>query len=235
MKITFRGHNFFEVETKGTRIVIDPFHENGMTKVKPEDLKPDLVLLTHGHEDHTGCVLELDAPVVAVYEIAQWLERKGRKAVGMNIGGFYEFAGIRIWMAPAVHSSGLPTKGETLGNGGSPAGFVIDDGETRFYVMGDTGLFSDLKHVVRDLLKPHVVAVPIGDLFTMGPEHAAIAVEWLDVTVAIPCHYDTFQPIEQDPADFIQAVGDAAVVNVMQPDTTIEMVGGRIKEAAVTA
>lgn len=223
MKITWHGHAFFELETaQGKNIVIDPFTENPLTKTKPADLKPDLVLITHGHFDHSGSVLELDAPVLSIFEIATWLERKGREATGMNIGGSYRFGDIRIWMTPAVHSGGLPEEGtSTLGNGGASTGFLIDDGKTRFYHAGDTGLFGDMKHVIGEVMKPDVAALPIGDLFTMGPEHAAVAARWLGVKTAIPMHYNTFPPIEQDPQVFVDAVQGACDVKVMEPDTSI--------------
>ena len=229
MDITFHGHNFFTIKTRGKTIVVDPYTENGMTAVRPADIHADLVLITHGHGDHTGCVQELDAPVLAIYEIAQWLERSGRKGVtSMNIGGYHRLADITIWMAPALHSSGLPSDGATLGNGGNPAGFIIDDGETRFHIVGDSGLFSDMRHVIGEIMRPDIAAVPIGDRFTMGPEHAAIATRWLGVKAVIPCHYDTFPPIEQDPETFVKAVGTAAEVIVMRPDTTITVTGGRV-------
>lgn len=177
MRLTWHAHAFFEVETRqGKKIVIDPFTENPLTKTRPEDLDPDLVLITHGHHDHSGSVLELKAPVLSIFEVATWLERQGREATGMNIGGSYRFEDVRIWMTPAVHSGGLPEEGATtLGNGGASTGFLIDDGETRFYHAGDTALFGDMKTVIGEVMKPDVAALPIGDLFTMGPEHAAIA------------------------------------------------------------
>lgn len=225
MKLTWHGHAFFEVETRqGKSIVIDPFTDNPLTQTRPEDLDPDLVLVTHGHFDHAGCVAELDAPVLAIFEIATWLERQGREAMGMNIGGTHHFGDIKIWMAPAVHSGGLPEEGSpTLGNGGASTGFLIDDGKTRFYHAGDTALFGDMKTVIGDVMKPDVAALPIGDFYTMGPEHAAIAARWLGVKKAIPMHYSTFPGIEQDPQVFIDGVQGACDVEVMKPDTTITL------------
>jgi L-ascorbate metabolism protein UlaG (beta-lactamase superfamily) len=225
MRLTWHGHAFFEVETQqGKRIVIDPFTDNPLTKCRPEDLEADLVLVTHGHFDHAGCVTELKAPVLAIFEIATWLERKGREATGMNIGGSYRLGDVRITMTPAMHSGGLPEEeGPTLGNGGASTGFMIDDGRTRFYHAGDTGLFGDMKHVIGEVMKPDVAALPIGDLFTMGPEHAGVAAKWLGVKTAIPMHYSTFPPIQQDPQDFVRAVAGACDVKIMEPDSTIEV------------
>lgn len=225
MKVTWHGHAFFELETaQGKNLVIDPFTDNPLTKTTPDDLRPDLVLVTHGHYDHSGAVAELQAPVLSIFEIATWLERQGREAVGMNIGGSYRFGDIRITMTPALHSGGLPADETASGlvNGGNSTGFVIDDGSTRFYHAGDTGLFGDMRHVIGEVLRPTVAALPIGDLFTMGPQHAGIAAKWLGVKLAIPMHYNTFPPIAQDPQDFVRAVDGACRVEVMAPDSSIE-------------
>lgn len=99
--------------------------------------------------------------------------------------------------------------------GGVGTGFVIDDGETRFYHAGDTGLFGDMKTVIGDVYSPDVAAVPIGDEVTMGPEYAAIAVDWLGIDAAFPMHYDTWPRIEQDPQEFAD---QASNIGVFTPD-----------------
>lgn len=224
MKITWHGHAFFEILTSdGKNVVIDPFTDNPKTDTKPEDLDPDLVLVTHGHYDHAGCVRALDAPVVANFEVATWLERGGhQQATGMNIGGWTEVAGVRVWMAPAWHSGGLPNEdGDFLGNGGNAYGFIIDDGEQRLYHAGDTGLFGDMKTVIGEIMKPDIALLPIGDLFTMGPEHGAIAAGWIKPKVAIPMHYNTFPAIEVNVNEFVERVPKGIETRVMEPDTTI--------------
>jgi L-ascorbate metabolism protein UlaG (beta-lactamase superfamily) len=60
----------------------------------------------------------------------------------------------------------------------------------------------------------------------MGPWQAAIAVDWLDVDYALPMHYDTFPPIEQDPGDFVrevEATGSDAEVVVLEGDETFDL------------
>ena len=229
MKILFRGHAFFELQTAtGLNIVIDPYTDNGLTKAKPKDLKPDLVLLTHGHGDHVGCALELSAPTVCIYEMSNYLSRKGhRSAIGMNIGGSYRTEGVSVLMTQAFHSSGIsPPSGPFDGYGGSPCGFIIDDGTTRFYHMGDTGLFGDLRSVIGEVYKPTVAAVPIGDLYTMGPQHGALAAAWSGVKHAIPIHYDTFPPIKQDPKVFVEALkvtAPKAQAHVLAADDGVDL------------
>jgi L-ascorbate metabolism protein UlaG (beta-lactamase superfamily) len=238
MRITWHGHACYHLETaRGTSILVDPYLENGKTTKRVGDFDPDVVLLTHGHGDHTGSVLAFrDAHVVSNWEIGAWLEKNGvTERTAMNVGGFARpVPDVRVWMAPALHSSGLDAAAlanGTLAYGGSPCGYVVDDGETKLYIAGDTGLFGDMRTVVRDVLAPDAAILPIGDLFTMGPEHAAIAVDWLGVRVATPCHYGTFPPIEQDPDDFARRVGRKAEVRVPKVDEGFEVVGGRAKAA----
>ena len=56
----------------------------------------------------------------------------------------------------------------------------------------------------------------------MGPEDAVTAVEFIEPEVVIPCHYDTWPPIEQDAEAFAKAVGDRADVRVMAPGDTYD-------------
>jgi L-ascorbate metabolism protein UlaG (beta-lactamase superfamily) len=226
MDLRWHGHSFFSLTCRdGTKILVDPFVENGRTRRRVADFAPDFILVTHAHDDHVGSATEFGVPCVATYELAGILESRGaRGSVGMNVGGFWRRGGVRVWCAPAWHSSGFHG-GE---QGGVACGFVVDDGETRFHHAGDTGIFGDMRTVIRDLLQPHVAAVPIGDFYTMGAEHAARAVEWLGVNVAVPMHYDTFPAIHADPHDFEKRVGTAAKVVIPPVDGGFEMHGPKL-------
>lgn len=177
-----------------------------------------------------GSALEFGAPIVATHELALRMKAQGADVVGMNLGGFLRRAGLTIWCAPAMHSSGMD-RDDALAYGGVACGYVVDDGETRFYHSGDTGLFGDMKTVIRDVLMPHAAALPIGDLYTMGADHAGRAVEWLGVSVAVPMHYDTFDSIRADPRDFERSVGKAARVVVPPVDGGVELRGREVVRA----
>jgi L-ascorbate metabolism protein UlaG (beta-lactamase superfamily) len=215
MEITYHGHSFVEVTgNDGTTVLIDPFmNENPWNDSEPADFDPDLVAVTHAHFDHVEESTTLGTTVLGQAEVASYLETEHghEDVIGINIGGTYSHGGLSLTMVQAFHSAGTIGEGDFEGYGGTAAGYIIDDGQTRFYHAGDTGLFGDMKTVISDVYDPDVAAVPIGDHFTMGIDDAAIAVDWLDVDVAIPIHYDTIPQIETDPNLFVEAVENAEV------------------------
>ena len=196
LKVTWLGHStFLMTSLRGVRVLFDPFLANnpGCPPAAKRVGSVDLMLITHGHADHCEDAVtlarETGATVVASPELAGWLERQGVKHLRpMNIGGRQRLSGLDIAMVAAVHSSSAPD-GTYLG----PAtGFVVrfEDPFT-IYFAGDTALFGDMR-LIRDRYAPDVAFLPIGDRFTMGPEDAAIAGEWLGVRAIVPMHYGTF-------------------------------------------
>lgn len=203
LKITWLGHSTFLLTSpKGLRLLFDPFLTNNPSC--PADARRmtdiDLMLISHGHSDHCedahAVGRETGATVVASYELAGWLERQGVKHLRpMNIGGRQSVSGIDVAMVPAVHSSSAPG-GAYLG----PAtGFIVrfEEGQV-IYFAGDTALFSDMR-LIRDRHAPELAFLPIGDRYTMGPEDAALAAEWLGVTMVVPMHYGTFPELTGTP------------------------------------
>ena len=206
-RIIWLGHSAFHIESPGGKhILVDPWLDNPKA---PPDAKVlpvvDLILITHGHGDHMGNVVELakrtNAPVYAIYEVALYLQSAGlANAVGMNISGSATVAGITFTMVEARHSSMVEEGGHT-GPGGTPAGFVIElENGLTLYHAGDTGVFSDMK-LIAELYRPSVVMLPIGGLFTMGPREAAKACTLLDPKVIIGMHYGTFPVLTGTPAE----------------------------------
>ena len=230
LSITWYGHATFLITTPGgKRIVMDPWLEGN--PMCPPAMKKiaaaDLILVSHGHSDHTGDVVPVaratNAPVVAVYELAQWFERKGLSNLqGMNIGGTISAAGLGVTMVPAIHTSSV-VENETNVYLGNPAGFVVrmENGQS-FYFAGDTALFGDMR-LIAEMHAPQIAFLPIGDHFTMGPDAAALAARMLGVRQVVPMHYGTFPVLTGTPERLKQLVDPHGIdVLVLKPGETAQ-------------
>ncbi len=225
MKISYHGHSIVKIETKGKTILIDPFITgNKLTDLQADNEKPDVILLTHGHNDHVGDTMDIakreDILVVAPNELAVWLGFQGVKTHGMNIGGSKEFDFGTVKYTQAFHSSSYTTEDNEIIYTGMPAGILLTIEDKVIYHAGDTSLFSDMKLYGEEGID--VAFLPIGDNFTMGPKDAAKAVELLQPKLTIPVHFNTFPPIELDPEDFKSLVTNHEV-KILEPGEVIEL------------
>jgi L-ascorbate metabolism protein UlaG (beta-lactamase superfamily) len=218
LSITWFGHSTFVITSPGgKRIVTDPWLA-GNPMCPPDRRridKADVILLSHGHSDHSADVVTVaratQAPVVAIYELALWLEQKGLQQVhGMGIGGTLSIAGLEITMTTAVHTSSVIEKGVPV-YVGVAAGFVVrmEDGRA-IYFAGDTALFGDMQ-LIGDLHAPEIAFLPIGDYYTMGPDAAARACRMLRVRQVVPMHYGTFPVLTGTPDRLKALLGDSGV------------------------
>ncbi len=222
MNVTWLGHSSFLLQlADGHNILLDPWLEGNPSAPKDFHVPPvNTILLSHGHGDHTGDAVTFakrdNATVVCNYEIYLWLQTKGvETASPMNKGGSQQVGSVKVSMTHAFHSSSMQD-GDKVIYGGEPAGFVITLPEGRsIYFAGDTAVFGDMALIAR-LYQPTLAFLPIGDLYTMGPKEAALAVELLGVKQVIPMHYGTFPPLTGTPAQLRELLTgkDVAVLDL---------------------
>lgn len=200
MKLTYYGHSCFSVVVDGAHLLFDPFITANpkAAEINVDEIPADYILVSHGHYDHVDDVERIakrtGATLVSNFEVVQWFARRGvEKAHAMNIGGAWNFPFGRVKMTSATHSSSMPDGSY----GGSPAGFLVETKRGHFYYSGDTALTRNLG-LIGDSASLKFAILCIGDNFTMGPEDAARAANFLEVKDVVGVHYDTFPPIEID-------------------------------------
>ena len=220
MDINFIGHSTFELHEGLTRVLIDPFlaPNNPAAKVSAEDIDPTHVLVTHAHQDHLADAVAVanhtDAHFVALVETAGWLSGQGVASVSdPNLGGTVSLPDGWVKLVQAFHSSTTPDGAVTLASG-----LIVNLSGTTVYHLGDTCLFGDLELIGR-LHEIDVAIIPIGGHYTMDRHDAVHAAEMVGAKMVIPCHYNTFPPIETDADAFkaaVEAKTDSKVV-VLEP------------------
>jgi L-ascorbate metabolism protein UlaG (beta-lactamase superfamily) len=218
LSLTWLGHSTFLFRTPaGRRLIVDPWIKTN--PACPDSVKDvgalDLMLLTHGHGDHTGDAVSVarssNAQVVAPFELSVFLQKKGlQKVTGMNPGGTLHALGLSVTMVSAVHSSSIDDDGQTV-YAGLATGYVVTfENDLTIYIAGDTSVFGDMR-LIGELYRPAVAFLPIGDLYTMGPREAAKAVELLNVSRVVPMHYGTFPALTGTPGELRRLVGHKGV------------------------
>lgn len=235
-ELTWFGHAAFKIQTpSGKIILIDPWIKNPANKNGDEDLakleKVDLILITHGHNDHIGNAVEIakktGATLVASFDLGKAIVQYRNfpeKQFGMpssgNFGGEISLldGDVKVAFVPAVHSSSVAAaEGKDVHDGGHPGGFLVSvkDGPT-FYHTGDTDLFGDMA-LIPQFRPVDVMLASIGDKFTMGPSRAAKAVALVKPTkFVVPMHFGTFPALTGTPAAFASELTKAKIKTPMR-------------------
>ncbi len=228
--IKYLGHSTFLFTTPaGKKLLIDPWVSSN--PACPEADKKidslDTMLITHGHFDHIYDALslsrEFEPKIGCIFEIANWLGRKGLKnASAMNKGGSQQLNDVRVTMVDARHSCGITEEDGSIVYGGEAAGFVVEFGNGfKVYHCGDTSVFGDMK-IISELYSPDVVLLPCGDLFTMGPKEAAYACQLMRPRRVIPMHYGTFPALVGTPEQLKELTKDLGTeVVALKPGETM--------------
>ncbi|MHA2253019.1 MAG: metal-dependent hydrolase [Candidatus Kariarchaeaceae archaeon] len=230
VKVTWLGHACVQLEYKGKVVLIDPWISN--PKFPGDDYNPkkiDLMLITHGHNDHFGEAIQLakehKPTIPVIHEMSLYLIKNGcENVVGMNIGGTFEHLGIKISMVPSTHSGGYQD-GDDVHYLGTSIGYVVEfpDGNI-FYHCGDTGATQEMI-ITRDLFCPNIGILAIGGHYTMDPVGAAYAGKLMGLTDIAPVHWGTFvPPLAGTPDELENEItkdGSGIVVHNWKPGDTV--------------
>jgi L-ascorbate metabolism protein UlaG (beta-lactamase superfamily) len=221
MNIRFLGHACFELSDGNSTVLIDPFLTgNPKAAISAEDANATTILLTHGHGDHIGDAVAIakrtGAPVVAIVELANEIGEEGVSVRDPNLGGTVKFDWGWVKLVPAWHTSTTPK-----GTVNTPAGLLVKIGDTLVYHLGDTCLFSDLQLISRPT-PVDVALMCIGGHYTMDRIDGIEAAKLIGAKTIIPCHYNTFPPIETDAEAFKSDVESAtsSKVVILDPGET---------------
>ena len=226
IELTWLGHASWAIKVEGHHILIDPFLNDSPTApIKADDIEANFILVSHGHFDHVADVASIanrtGATVVSNYEIATWFAEKQqvKNTLGMNLGGGVDLPFGRAKLTVAHHSSQLPDGSY----GGNPGGWLLTIGDKNIYIACDTALFSDMQLIGDAGID--LAILPIGDLFTMGPDDSIEAIKLIMPKRVAPSHYNTWPPIVQDAAAWAERVKRETIAEpvIVEPGGKIEL------------
>lgn len=188
------AHATFKITTEDQVIYIDPTTKG--TGLKKNDFEPaDLILVTHGHQDHFDKDLlkkirKLGKPVIAPENLKK--EMKGIVAWDLGPGQFMKMAdgSATIWAVHAYNVKRFRSPGNPFHPKGYGVGYILKIGEKKIYHAGDTDLIPEMEQIM-DI---DVALLPSGDTYTMDSMEAAEAAILIKPKIAIPMHLKDSDP-----------------------------------------
>ena len=176
-------HSSIRIKDHLGTIYVDPYN------VKNEPHDADYIFITHSHYDHFSVEdirkVVKDSTILVVplsmEDDALELKPEVKDIVTVTPQIFKEISGLEIQTIAAYNTVKPfhPKRAEWVGYV-----FLLDGGNTRVYIAGDTGLTKESKQVKCD-----IALVPIGGTYTMDPKRAAELINILRPEYAIPTHY----------------------------------------------
>jgi L-ascorbate metabolism protein UlaG (beta-lactamase superfamily) len=188
LKITFIGHATLMFGYQDKIIHVDPVSREADYSKMP---KADLILVTHEHGDH------LDPKAINLIRtdktkliLTQACSAKVSEGTVMKNGDVLTVAGLKIEAVPAYNIVHKTPSGGLFHPKGQGNGYVVNFGETRVYIAGDTENIPEMK----ELKKIDIAFLPMNLPYTMTPEMAADAVKAFEPKIVYPYHYGQTDP-----------------------------------------
>ena len=214
MKITYLGQAGLLFETDNLTVMIDPYFSDSVKNINPKnyrrvsvkeelfDIKPDVMIFTHNHLDHydpetVSRFISEDSEVLVLAPTSVWNEV--RKLGGNN--NFVLFNRHTTWTEKGVKFTAVKAEHSDI----SPIGVIIDDGDKKYYITGDTlfneEIFSDIPNDIYALFLP---VNGVGNNMNMADAKAFA--EKINPVVAVPLHCGMFDEIDMNEFDFEKKV-----------------------------
>ncbi len=203
-KITWLGQAGILIEKDNYTIMVDPYLSNSCAQISAQNerrvpvepwtyhIKPDMIICTHNHMDHldpeTLCrFLSEDTHVTVLCSENGFPEvrkyGRGNNCVMMHPGTVWTEAGITFTAVPAYHS-------ET-----TAIGIIIDDGEQKLYMTGDTLYNKNIFHHIPDDI--YALFLPVNGLGNnMNMTDAAHFARRVNAKYTVPLHCGLFDDID---------------------------------------
>ncbi len=195
--IKWLGHSSVLIEKEGKYIYVDPW------KIKKDEPKGDLVLITHPHYDH--CSPE-DIDKIRKDQTIIIGPSDAVETINGNTKKIKPYEEIEL---PFVKIKGVPAYNINKNfhpKSNNWVGYIIKFPDSSIYVTGDTDFIPEMKGV-----KVDIVLLPIGGTYTMDAEQAAEAINNMNVKVAIPIHYGEIVGSKKDAEKLTSLVKNAEV------------------------
>ena len=204
MKITWLGQAGLLFETEDLKIMIDPYLSDSVEKINPKnyrrvavdeslfDIRPDVMILTHDHLDHydpetVSHFIGEDTGLLVLAPMSVWSKVK---VFGGN-NNYVKFDRHTEWTEKNVRFTAVKAEHSDP----TPIGVILDDGEKKYYVTGDTlyneEIFSDIPDDI------YVVFLPVNGVGNnMNMTDAKRFCERIAPKVAVPLHIGMFDALD---------------------------------------
>lgn len=207
MRITWLGQAGLLFEGKDLKIMVDPYLSDSCGEKNPKskrrvrvdekffDIKPDVIILTHDHLDHTdeqtlSKFLTQDSDVVVLASKNAW--NHTRAVFGGN-NNYVMFNRHTKWTQGSVVFEAVYAQHSD----DYAIGVIIDDGERKYYITGDT-LYNE--EIFRDIPNDiYALSLPVNGVGNnMNATDAEKYAKRINPKYSIPLHVGLFDSMTPD-------------------------------------